>query len=319
MKKIIGYKGFDKDLKCRGFQYEIGKEYHMDGKIECCRTGFHLCTDPRDVFRYYAPGDQNRFCLVEGSGTFNKANEPEDSKTAVSDIKIIKELSLREMHLVIREYIKEHTTEEASTSGDKSSASTSGNYSSASTSGDYSSASTSGDYSSASTSGDKSSASTSGDKSSASTSGDKSSASTSGICSSASTSGDKSSASTSGICSSASTSGDCSSASTSGDYSSASTSGDYSSASTSGRCSGALAVGTHASATAAAQGVGVAVGYETRARGAVGAWLVLSENHIDDNDEVILDCVRCAKVDGKKLLADTWYMLKNGHFVQVED
>ena len=283
MKKIIGYKGFDKDLKCRGFQYEIGKEYHMDGKIECCRTGFHLCTDPRDVFRYYAPGDQNRFCLVEGSGTFNKANEPEDSKTAVSDIKIIKELSLREMHLVIREYIKEHTTEEASTSGDKSSASTSGNYSSASTSGDYSSASTSGDYSSASTSGDKSSASTSG------------------------------------ICSSASTSGDCSSASTSGDYSSASTSGDYSSASTSGRCSGALAVGTHASATAAAQGVGVAVGYETRARGAVGAWLVLSENHIDDNDEVILDCVRCAKVDGKKLLADTWYMLKNGHFVQVED
>ena len=220
MEKIIGYKGFDKDLKCRGFQYEIGKEYHMDGEIECCSRGFHLCTDPRDVFHYYTPGKNNRFCIVEGSGTSNKETKPDDSKIAVSDIKIVKELSLHEMHLAIHEYIKEHTTEEASSSGDASSASSSG-------------------------------------------------------------------------------------------YAS--------SASTSGRCSGALAVGTHARATAAAQGVALAVGYGTCARGAVGAWLVLSEAHIDDNNEIILDCVRCAKIDGKNLLADTWYMLKNGHFVQVED
>ena len=99
----------------------------------------------------------------------------------------------------------------------------------------------------------------------------------------------------------------------------ASSSGYESSASSSGRCSGALAVGMRVRATGGEQCVGVAVGYETRARGAVGAWLVLSEAHIDDKQKIILDCVRCAKIDGKNLLADTWYMLKNGHFVQVED
>ena len=265
MEKIIGYKGFDKDLKCRGFQYEIEKEYHMDGKIECCSTGFHLCTDPRDIFRYYSPGNQNRFCLVEGSGTFDKEIDSDDSKIAVSDIKIIKELSLHEIHLAIREYIKEHTTEEASTLDDESSASSSGDESSASSSGYASSASSSGRYSSASSSGNASSASSSGDASSASSSGYESSASSSG------------------------------------------------------RCSGALAVGMRVRATGGEQCVGVAVGYETRARGAVGAWLVLSEAHIDDKQKIILDCVRCAKIDGKNLLADTWYMLKNGHFVQVED
>ncbi|MBO6100477.1 MAG: hypothetical protein J6P07_03985, partial [Spirochaetaceae bacterium] len=110
-----------------------------------------------------------------------------------------------------------------------------------------------------------------------------------------------------------------SSASTSGYASSASTSGYASSASTSGRCSGALAVGSKAQATVAAQCVGVVVGCETRARGAVGSWLVLSEAHKDNDNKTILDCVRCAKVDGKNLLADTWYMLKNGHFVKVEE
>ena len=107
MEKIIGYKGFDKNLKCRDFQYEIGKEYHMDGDIKCCERGFHLCTDPRDVFGYYAPSLGNRFCIVEGSGTSDA--DTDDSKIAVSDIKIIKELSLYELHIAIRKYIEEKT------------------------------------------------------------------------------------------------------------------------------------------------------------------------------------------------------------------
>ena len=53
-KTIKGYKGFDKDMECRGFQYEVGKEYSTDKAI-ACTTGFHLCEKPFDVFQYYPP------------------------------------------------------------------------------------------------------------------------------------------------------------------------------------------------------------------------------------------------------------------------
>ena len=55
---IKGFKGFDKDLKCRDFQYEVGKEYETDKKpIRCTENGFHLCTEPLDVLSYYDPAN----------------------------------------------------------------------------------------------------------------------------------------------------------------------------------------------------------------------------------------------------------------------
>ena len=51
--KIIAYKGFDKDLKCRDFQYEVGKEYEMSGDIHCCENGFHACESPLEVLDHY--------------------------------------------------------------------------------------------------------------------------------------------------------------------------------------------------------------------------------------------------------------------------
>lgn len=67
--KITAYKGFDENLCCRGFQYEIGKEYEHEGEIECCSKGFHACTNPFDVLNYYDANGKNRFCEVEQSGT----------------------------------------------------------------------------------------------------------------------------------------------------------------------------------------------------------------------------------------------------------
>jgi hypothetical protein len=93
---IKGFKGFDKNLKCRDMQYEIGKEYETDKKpIRCTANGYHLCEDALDVFTYYPPLT-SRFCVVDGSGDVDRA-EKEDSKIAVSKVKIGAELNLFQM------------------------------------------------------------------------------------------------------------------------------------------------------------------------------------------------------------------------------
>ena len=95
-KEIIkGYKGFDKDLKCRGFQYEAGKEYLTD-KAVACNTGFHYCENPLDVLHFYAPcddtGTPNRFCEVEGSGDFDKSKS---DKICCTHLKVKAEIGLQ--------------------------------------------------------------------------------------------------------------------------------------------------------------------------------------------------------------------------------
>ena len=60
------YKGFNKDMTCRGFQYEEGKEYTVDGKISACNNGYHACEDPIDCFRYYAPASSVYHEVVDG-------------------------------------------------------------------------------------------------------------------------------------------------------------------------------------------------------------------------------------------------------------
>ena len=89
---IHSYKGFDKDLKCKGFRYEVGKSYEQEGEIECCNNGFHACEFPFNVFVYYAPGENNRYCTVTQSGVTDK--EGGDSKVASSKIHIDAEIGL---------------------------------------------------------------------------------------------------------------------------------------------------------------------------------------------------------------------------------
>ena len=105
--KIIAYKGFDKNLCCRGFQYEIGKEYVHEGKIECCESGFHACTNPFDVLDYYPSDSRNRFCVVEQSGMIKTGND--DSKQASSKIKIKAEIGMAGLFKAGVEWIKEKT------------------------------------------------------------------------------------------------------------------------------------------------------------------------------------------------------------------
>ena len=168
--KIKAYKAFDKDLSCRGFKYEVGKEYEETGDIKACEKGFHACPYPLDVFGYYAPAGA-RFCEVEQSG---KIDDSESDKVCSSKIRIGAELDIRGLVKAAVSYVKERCTNEcnadpgkpatagnygaatagdcgAATAGDRGAA-TAGNYGAATagncgaaTAGDYGAA-TAGDY-----------------------------------------------------------------------------------------------------------------------------------------------------------------------------
>ena len=106
-KKIIAYKGFDKNLKCRDFQYEVGKEYEMDGDIKCCERGFHACESPLEVFDHY---DMLNSCFaeVEQSGEIDK--EEYTTKVCSSRIKVKAELKLADIINLGVEWIKDVTS-----------------------------------------------------------------------------------------------------------------------------------------------------------------------------------------------------------------
>ena len=91
-----GYKGFDKDLKCRDLQYEAGKETVIDGDIELCKRGIHFCENPHDVFSYYAPGENNRFAVVEAEGVSDERNN-DDSKRVCKRLTVKAEISVFEI------------------------------------------------------------------------------------------------------------------------------------------------------------------------------------------------------------------------------
>ncbi len=127
--KIKAYKAFDKDLSCRGFKYEVGKEYEETGYIKACEKGFHACPYPLDVFSYYAPAG-SRFCEVEQSG---KIDDSESDKVCSSKIRIGAELDIRGLVKAAVSYVKERCTNECNAEPGKPA--TAGNYGAA-TAGD---------------------------------------------------------------------------------------------------------------------------------------------------------------------------------------
>ena len=147
---IRGFKGFDKDLKCRGFQYEIGKDYEHEGEVKCCERGFHFCENPFDVFRYYLPCD-SRYCEVECDVNADKAND--DSKVATSHIHISSEIGLNGLIKAGVKFILDkvnYKDTKSTNTGDYSAATNTGDRSAATNTGDQSAATNTG-YQSAAT------------------------------------------------------------------------------------------------------------------------------------------------------------------------
>ena len=120
--KIKAYKAFDKDLSCRGFKYEVGKEYEETGDIKACKKGFHACPYPLDVFGYYTPAG-SRFCEVEQSG---KIDDSESDKVCSSKIRIGAELDIKGLVKAAVSYVKGRCTNECN--ADPGKPATAGNY-----------------------------------------------------------------------------------------------------------------------------------------------------------------------------------------------
>lgn len=106
-KVIKSYKGFDSSLSCKGFQYEVGKEYEMDGYIKCCERGFHACESPLEVFDHYDML-KSRFAEVEQSGIIDR--EEDSTKLCSSRIKIKAELKLADIINIGVEWLKDITS-----------------------------------------------------------------------------------------------------------------------------------------------------------------------------------------------------------------
>ena len=208
-KEIRGYKGFDSDLKCRGFQYEVGKEYDTDKAISC-KTGFHFCENPFDVFNYYAPSDEkgmSRFCEVEGSGEFDKSG---NDKVACTHIKINAEIGLNGLIKAGIKFIFDKVNWKDSkefNTGNCSAATNTGNCSAATNTGNCSAATNTGNRSAATNTGNRSAATNTGNFSAATNTGNRSAATNTGDCSAATNTGNWSAATNTGNWSAASVEG----------------------------------------------------------------------------------------------------------------
>lgn len=132
------YKGFNKDMTCRGFQFKEGETYETD-TAELCRSGFHACENPLDCFAYYDPAS-SVFHEVELEATDEK--QADDTKRVGKKIKIGARLSIAKMVDLSVAYIKEHLADDTNTNtGNRSAATNTGNYSAATNTG-YRSAAT---------------------------------------------------------------------------------------------------------------------------------------------------------------------------------
>ena len=330
---MIGYKGFDKDLKCRDFQYEVGKEYEHDGKVKLCESGFHFCENPHGVFGHYSPGKGNRFAIVEADGVSDEREG--DSKRVAKKLKIKSEISVFEMCRIAVDvffedfgFKKKIESAEGNSAGDGGAARA--GYNGAASAGDngaaraghrgaasagHRGAARAGDFGAA-RAGDfgaaragYNGAASAGHRGAASA-GDYGAASAGHRGAASAGDGGAASAGHRG----AARAGDYGAA-RAGDfgaaragYNGAASAGDF----------GAARAGDNGAAEAGRLGV-AAVGNSGRVKGRKGSVLVARDIKYNNNrQEYEVADWACALVDGKKIKEDTWYVLKDGKLVEEE-
>ena len=262
-KVITSYKAFDKNMQCRNFQYEVGKEYEMDGEIKCCNRGFHACKSSIEVWDYYDMLN-SRYAEVEQSGKIEK--EENSTKVCSSRIKIKAELKLADIINIGVEWLKDITSPSKvkadgvlNDNGDRRKQIGSSGYSAKiGSSGDYAKIGSSGDYAKIGSSGYYAKIGSNGYYAQIGSSGDSAKIGSSGYYAKIDSTGEDSVI----------------------------------------MCSGNSSI----------------------AKAKVGSWITLAEwKWSDEKKRDVPACVKTKYVDGKNIKADTWYQLKNGKFVEVNE
>ena len=235
---IKAYKGFNKDMTCRGFQYEEGKDYETNS-VKVCKKGFHACEYPLDVFRYYEPS-KSVFHEVELDGDIDK--DIDNTKVSSTKIHIGARLDIVGLVNASIDYVKSKCAKENNSTGNWSANSATG----------YGSANSATGYRSAN--------------------------------------------------------------SATGNWSANSATGDWSANSATGYGSANVSTGSNCiNESNGEAGISVCWGSDSKAKGEIGNYLVLSEW----KDGILINA-KMRKVDGKHIKANTFYMLKDGKFVEVE-
>ena len=306
MAAIKSYKGFDKNLKCRDFQYEIGKEYEMDGEIKVCNRGFHACESPFDVFDHYTMID-SRFCEVEQDGNISK--EDRGTKICSSKIKIKAELKLADMINLGVEWLKEITSPEKIKTSIKDNSS--GNGAKIGSSGDGAQIGSSGDDAKIGSSGYGAKIGSSGYNAQIGSSGDDAKIGSSGYGAKIGSSGYNAQIGSSGYNAQIGSSGNNAQIGSSGDGAQIGSSGDGAQIGSSGDDAKIDSTGEDC--------VIMCAGINSVAKASKGSWITLSEwSYSDKKQRYIPVCVKTEFVDGKKIKADTYYKLEGGVFKEIQ-
>ena len=301
---IKSYKGFDKNLRCRDFQYKIGGIYEMDGKIKVCNRGFHACESPFDVFDYYTMID-SRFCEVEQDGNISK--EDRGTKICSSKIKIKAELKLADMINLGVEWLKEITSSEKiktsikdNSSDDNAKIGSSGNGAKIGSSGYGAKIGSSGYGAKIGSSGNGAQIGSSGNGAQIGSSGDNAKIGSSGDNAQIGSSGDNAQIGSSGNGAKIGSSGYGAKIGSSGNGAKIGSSGNGAKIDSTGEdC------------------VIMCAGINSVAKASKGSWITLSEwSYSEEKQRYIPICVKTEFVDGEKIKADTYYSLKGGVFVE---
>ena len=334
-KVITSYKAFDKNMQCRGFQYEVGKEYEMDGEIECCNRGFHACKSPIEVWNYYDMLN-SRYAEVEQSGKIEK--EENSTKVCSSHIKIKAELKLADIINIGVEWLKDITSpskvkadgvlndngdrrKQIGSSGDSAQIGSSGNSAQIGSSGDSAKIGSSGYSAQIGSSGNSAQIGSSGYSAQIGSSGNSAKIGSSGYSAQIGSSGNSAQIGSSGDSAQIGSSGYSAKIGSSGDSAKIGSSGDSAKIGSSGDSAQIGSSGDYAKIDSTGEdSVIMCAGNSSRAKAKVGSWITLTEwkwSYEKKRDVPV--CVKTEYVDGDNIKADTWYQLKNRKFVEVTE
>ena len=306
-----GYKGFDKDLKCRNKQYEIGRTEHEDA-VRLCEAGMHFCTNPHDIFGYYSAGEGNRFCEVTASEVSDEKED--DSKRVCKTLKVEAEISVFQIcRIAVSTFFenfgfrKKIESADTNNAGDKGAANA--GYKGAANAGDYGAANAG--YKGAANAGDCGAANAgnygaanAGDYGAANA-GDKGAANA-GDCGAANA-GNYGAANAGNY--GAANAGNYGAANAG--YKGAANAGNYGAANAGDK--GAANAGNYGAASVGKNGVAI-VSTGGKTKGDIGSVLVL----VNRDDYGNITEFKAVQVDGKEVKEDTWYMLDNGELKEAE-